>query len=264
MRKIGINYQDLQGFEIEDYIAKAAEVGFDSMFTGLRNMDEIERIANALAKNGMEYETIHAPFKNINEIWYAGEVGQEVCDRFFACVDACVEVSAGIMIVHLSSGMTPPTITEVGQERFKKIVEYASKKNVKVAFENQRKLANLAWAMETFADTDTVGFCWDCGHEHCFTPGREYMPLFGDRLICTHIHDNEGIFNKDSHLLPFDGTMDYTRFAELVRRFGYQGPLTLEVMVKNSNHYDHMSNEAYLEHAADAARKLVRVVDGEE
>ena len=132
---------------------------------------------------------------------------------------------------------------------------------MKLAFENQRKLANLAWAMETFEDTDMVGFCWDCGHESCFTPGREYMPLFGKRLLCTHIHDNEGEYNKDSHLIPFDGNINYERFAEHIRNSGYQGPLTLEVIAKNSHRYDDITPDEYLEKAATAVKRLVNTVD---
>ena len=165
------------------------------------------------------------------------------------------------MVVHLSSGLKAPAISEIGQARFRRLVDYAIQKDVKIAFENQRKLANLAWALETFEDTDMVGFCWDCGHESCFTPGREYMPLFGNKLICTHIHDNEGVYNKDSHLIPFDGNINFERFAEHIRNARYQGPLTLEVIPKNSNSYDHMMPDEFLEKAATSIKRLVNMVD---
>jgi len=262
MRKIGINYEQMPGWEVEDYIKKSSELGFQTFFSSETTMEMHVRIANALAKYGMEYETVHAPFKNINDIWFEGEAGEVVYQRFVDCLDQCAEAKAGIMIVHLSSGLKPPTITEIGQTRFKKIVDYAVQKNIKVAFENQRKLANLAWALETFDDTEMVGFCWDCGHEACFTPGREYMPIFGSKLICTHIHDNEGEYNKDSHLIPFDGAIDFERFAEHIRVSGYTGPLTLEVIAKNSNRYNDISNEEYLEKSAIAIKRLVKMVGG--
>ena len=120
-------------------------------------------------------------------------------------------------------------------------------------------LANLAWAMEAFPDQ---GFCWDCGHEACFTQGREYMPLFGHRLICTHIHDNSGEFNADYHQLPFDGVFDYGRFARQIQASGYTGSLMLEVMA-NPKFYPDMTPEVYLRRAADVAQRLRKMVDGE-
>lgn len=145
--------------------------------------------------------------------------------------------------------------------RFTKLIDYAQRNSVKVAFENQRKLSNLAWVFENFSEEDGVGFCWDCGHENCFTPGKEYMPLFGDRLICTHIHDNYGIYNQDSHLLPFDGAINFRKVADAIHAAKFAGTLMLEVLPENSDRYDGMSLDAYLEKAAGAAKKLRDMVE---
>ena len=263
MRKIGINYEKMGNWTIEDYIKKASEVGFNTFFSSARAMEDHMLMANALAKYGMEYDIVHGPFSHINDIWFNTDAGEIMYKELAECIDQCVEAKANAMVVHLSSGLKAPAISEIGQARFKRLVDYAIQKNIKIAFENQRKLANLAWALETFEDTDMVGFCWDCGHESCFTPGREYMPLFGDRLICTHIHDNEGEYNKDSHIIPFDGNINYERFAEHIRRSGYQGPLTLEIIAKNSHRYDNITPDEYLENAAVAIKRLVNMVDAE-
>ena len=225
MRKIGINYEKMGNWEVEDFIKKSAEVGFHTFFSSARTMKEHIRMANALAKYGMEYDTIHGPFSHINDIWFDTDAGDMMYKELTECIDQCAEIKAKAMVVHLSSGLIAPAISEVGQARFKRLVDYAIRKNVKIAFENQRKLANLAWAMETFEDTDMVGFCWDCGHESCFTPGREYMPLFGKRLICTHIHDNVGI---DSHQLPMTGSIDWKAFSDVFKEIGYQGIISIE------------------------------------
>ena len=91
------------------------------------------------------------------------------------------------------------------------------------------------------------------------------MPLFGDRLICTHIHDNEGVFNEDKHMLPFDGTLDFERVARQIRESGYKGTLMLEVLAGASDHYEGVSYQGvspreYLRRAADAAKRLANMV----
>jgi len=264
VRSTGINLHAFKGLSDEAYINIIADLGFKYTFSGVFEAERHESIANMLARRNMAYETIHAPFGHINDIWLDCEGGDKMLDELFECVDCCVVSGAPYAVVHLSAGMTPPSITDIGRMRFAKLVEYAKLKNVRIAFENQRMLANLAWAMETFSEADGVFFCWDCGHESCFTPGREYMPLFGNRLACTHIHDNLGIFNQDDHLIPFDGHIDFNRFAHHIRTSGYKGTFMLEALQRQSTRYDDMTVEAYLQRAAEAVNRLVRLTDGED
>lgn len=251
MMKIGMNLLD--SMPQQDCIKLMAELGFQATFTG--DFDEAYHysVANDLAKYGIEYETIHAPFNGINAMW--GDDGEQMYARLTHTVDMCALSGAGIAIIHLSSGDNAPSINEVGMSRFTRLVEYASKKGVKIAFENQRKIANLAWALETFKDSDNVGFCWDCGHEGCFTPGREYMPIFGNQLICTHIHDNMGIYNGDDHMIPFDGRLNFDKVADHLRKSGYNGSLMLEVFPIHKM-YENMSPEAFITRAAKAVRRI--------
>ena len=107
-----------------------------------------------------------------------------------------------------------------------------------------------------------VGFCWDCGHEACYQNGREFMPWYGEKLICTHIHDNCGEPGADDHLLPFDGVVNFDRFAEHIRNSGYKGSFTLEV-ANLVHRYDDLTTEQFLEKAVGVAKKLVEMTDGE-
>ncbi|MBQ8331971.1 MAG: sugar phosphate isomerase/epimerase [Clostridia bacterium] len=261
MRSIGINLFAAKGLPAEVCAKTIASLGFTTTFTGiLESAERQARIADLLVQNGIKYETIHAPFGHINDIWLDCEGGEVMLNELKTCVDRCKLVGAPIAVVHLSAGEEAPTVTDIGRARFGALVEYAYKNGIIIAFENQRKLANISWAFETFSPEDSVGFCWDCGHESCFTPGREYMPLFGHRLICTHIHDNSGEFNADQHKLPFDGQINYTRWAEHLRHAGYEGSLMLEV---KSKFYGGITPEQFLERAADAVKKLRAMVDGE-
>jgi sugar phosphate isomerase/epimerase len=256
MRKIGINIDSYRGMDDDQYVKRIAELGFSAIHSFAYDKSRLEKIANACAVNGIEYENLHAPFKNINNIWYDDDSGDIILDELLECVNSCTMVGAGMAVIHLSSGENPPPVTDIGRKRFTKLIDYAKQKNIKLAFENQRKLSNLAWVLENFTPDDNVGFCWDCGHENCFTKGREYMPLFGKRLFCTHIHDNFGVYNQDSHLLPFDGNMDFNKFADHIKASGFEGNLMLEVMTKASDLYNELSIDEYLIKAAESAKKL--------
>ena len=262
MRQIGINLYAKQGMELSSYLKKIKELGVDCVFSGVPAKENRRKQADMVREAGLDYETLHAPYRGINDIWLEGEAGDQMLAALLDSVDACAEMGVPITVVHLSSGLKPPSITDLGRARFAKLVDYAEEKGVKIAFENQRKLANIAWTFEAFEDRPHVGFCYDTGHEGCFTPGRQYMPLFGKLLICTHIHDNSGEFDHDEHLIPFDGKLDFNRIARQIRESGYTGSLMLEVIAGNSHNYDDISVEEYLERSAAAVKRLRALVDG--
>ena len=265
MRKIGICFGAVSNTPKENYVKLISELGFEATFTGVCATEaEQSALAELFAKYGLEYESIHAPFGHINDIWLDCEGGEAMLAELIEAVNRCKLVGARILVVHLSSSLTPPSITDLGQERFKRLMEHAEKQGVIIAYENQRMLGNIAWAFEQFAGSPSLGFCWDCGHENCFTIGRQYMPIFGKQLVCTHIHDNSGIFNADNHLIPFDGAFDYNRFARQINESGYSGSLMLEIMKGHcKGFYDGLTDEEYLQKAADAIKKIRAMVDGE-
>lgn len=263
MRKIGIQMHAKRGMEFEAYVARIKALGFDATFTGVPAMDKVPEMAAIFAKHDVFWESMHAPYDGINNIWLEGEAGETMLARLINGVDACALAGVPILVVHLSSGLKPPSITDVGRARFARLVAHAGEKQVQIAFENQRMLGNIAWAFEAFADAPHVGFCYDAGHEGCFTPGRQYMPLFGKKLIFTHLHDNSGAFDHDEHFIPFDGKLDFDRVARQIRESGYTGTLMLEVIAANSNAYDDIDVETYLEKAAAAIKRLRDMVDGQ-
>ena len=260
MRKIGINMHAMHGLTDEEYIRTISELGFNTTFSSAFEPKRQEQVANLLAKCNIEYEALHSPYDHINDMWLDSEGGERMLAELQNCVDHCVIASAPMMIVHVSSGATPPPIIDVARVRFEKLVEYAIKHNVKIAFENLRKNAHFAWVMELFANEPMVGFCWDCGHESCHQYDSEIMPIYGERLICTHIHDNCGLKEADDHLLPFDGIIDFNRFAEYIRNCGYTGSFMLEVF-NQVHRYDDLTTEQFLEKAAVVVKKLVKMTD---
>ena len=122
-------------------------------------------------------------------------------------------------------------------------VDRASAKGLCVAFEtvfedNRAKdappnrftsrLEELKGLIDRF-DNPHVVCCWDSGHARlAFT--REGMPAamreLGSRITCTHIHDN--YYNKDLHVMPFQGDIDWREQMASLKEIGYQGNLTFE------------------------------------
>ena len=263
-RKLGINadcFKDpslVNGDNSYDAIKKLREIGFDSFFIAeLRgSFGKCRDVADSV---GMNFEFIHAPFRGINDMWLEGDGYLRIFNQMKLAVDHASAQGVPVVIIHLSSGWTPPEISELGFSRFDQLIDYAAKKKVTVAIENLRAKDNLLAAMERYKDRENVRYCYDAGHEYCYTPGVDWIKIFGDKLICTHIHDNMGYdpdIDPDFHYLPFDGTLDY---ADMIRRLdevGYTGTLTLEVFNTTREEYKSMTKDEFFKTCYDRIKKI--------
>ena len=252
--KFGIEWDRDRAISIEARARLMKENGFDATFIGLEE-ENLEEILACLKKYEIVCESCHAPFNGINNMWIAGEDGEKMLERLCNCVDACARNEIPTLVVHLSSGWCPPRMNDVGFERYDCLMRHADAAGVKIAYENIRRLDNVAYALENYPQ---AGVCWDVGHEACYMNGKEFMPLFGDRMIAIHIHDNSALRDEDLHLLPYDGAINMDRAAEHFARSGYQGAIMLEVTQKTARM---ASAEEFYAKAHDVALRFAARVE---
>ncbi len=256
MNKLGINFIGSFGLSYDACLKIIADTGFDSVFDIYTDDLAAEKFANAATKYHLKMNSFHAPFRGTNGMWLEGEAGEEMLEKLFATVKNCAEYGVPVAVVHVSEGYTPPEISEIGLSRFDRLVSFAAEKGVTVAFENLRVPRYLFAVMERYKDVKNVGFCWDTGHEACFTDGREFMPDFGERLCFTHIHDNLAEPSGDLHRIPFDGVLDFNRIATHLRQRKWKGDITFEVFPDNYELYKEMTAEEFYKRAFDVAVKF--------
>jgi sugar phosphate isomerase/epimerase len=263
-RRLGIVASCLDGLDTISSLEKIKAAGFDCFFTGEYKMDEVTKIKEKALDLGLDYEFIHAPFHSINEIWTQGDGYLEVMEYMRESIDSASKNKIPYVITHLSSGWSPPHVNDLGFARVDELVKYARERGVTLAFENLRVLGNLVCIMDRYADVDNVSFCFDCGHEHCFTKTVSLMDIFTTRVCCTHIHDNQsrGLFEKDGHfdlhMLPFDGTYDYSKMMQKLNEYNYQGALMLEVW-QSYDEYKRLSHEEFLSVAFERISKIANM-----
>jgi sugar phosphate isomerase/epimerase len=77
------------------------------------------------------------------------------------------------------------------------------------------------------AHFDDVGVCFDFGHAHLMSSVREAFEILRKYIRSTHVHDNAR--DKDSHLWPGQGTIDWKEAMELLRSVPDVPPLMLEL-----------------------------------
>ena len=260
VRKFGIAAECLGNIPQKVELIKSA--GFEAIFTGSYTRKEVEKYKKYSDGCNLDYSFIHAPFGNINSMWLEGEEYLAIYNEMKESVISAGTFGVPVVCIHVSSGWTPPKINEVGVGRFEELFELGYKNNVVIAIENQRLPSYLAFFMDRYKNNPTVKFCYDCGHEHCFTEGVEFAKLYGDRIACTHVHDNMGVSLDagaftDTHLLPFDGNLDFKKMKDGLDACGYKGGLTLEVSKKNKYfNYENLTDEEYLKKAYDSLKRI--------
>ena len=210
-------------------------------------------------ENGIVCETLHAPFDRINDMWGRNPfAAARMLKRLKDAVKKCARYNIPVAVVHLSSGRPMPAITKQGIRRYDRLMRYADRLGVKIAYENQRYLENISFFMDRHK---SAGFCYDVGHENCFTNGIMFMELYGDRLCALHVHDNRCGDNTDDHMIPFDGNIDYAYAAKYIADSGFNGTMMLEVNRKSKAVYENVTDGEYYARAAAAAKRLADMVD---
>jgi len=72
-----------------------------------------------------------------------------------------------------------------------------------------------------------VGICLDFGHAFLLGDVVDAVEQVSGHLITTHVHDNDG--RTDSHLVPFDGRIDWAPAMMAIQKIGYDGTLLFEL-----------------------------------
>lgn len=257
---------------VEEQIKLFHKTGFDGFFTEWKRGDETKRYA-ALAKElGMIYQSIHAPFGKSEDMWHGDdELATIAIDELIECVHVCADNDVPIMVAHTFIGFDDNrTPNEKGLERYSRVVAEAEKCGIKIAFENTEGEEYLAALMEHFKGNNTVGFCWDSGHEMCYNHSKDLLAIYGDRLIATHLNDNLGIkdfegkiyWHDDLHLLPFDGIADWDYIAHRLDKCGFDSIMTFELNLSskpNRHENDIYRKMTIEEYVAECYKRACRV-----
>jgi sugar phosphate isomerase/epimerase len=143
--------------------------------------------------------------------------------------------------------------------RIKRLIEKAERNNVNIAIENVRHPEYLDYVFDNI-QSDRLKFCYDSGHENCFTKGINYLEKYGDKLGAMHLHDNNGI--KDEHLLPFEGNINWETVISQIKWIGYTGSLAFEIDSQYIDVSKKYTAKEYLAEAAKRGKQLMELMYG--
>jgi sugar phosphate isomerase/epimerase len=107
---------------------------------------------------------------------------------------------------------------------------YAKERGVQILLENvPNEMATPERILQFIQYTrmDDLKICFDTGHAHMGSGVGPAFQTLRDRILSTHINDNH--HDKDDHLWPFEGGIDWVRTVRDFRAVDGQFPILFEV-----------------------------------
>ncbi len=216
-----------------DLINAIKEAGFKHVFIEWYNKDwEIsqQQQLDYVRKLGLNVIFAHLGYQKINNIWLEGEENESFVERYKNDLKLCKENGINLVCMHLTSKSEAPGPNEIGLKRFQEIADYARDLGIKIAFENTKIKGYQEYILKNI-ENDNVGICLDSGHLHAHFKDEIDFDLFKNKIFCVHLHDNHG--EKDEHLIPFEGTIDWNWMMDKLTECNYKGPVTMELVYQN-------------------------------
>ena len=272
--KFGFSLQDSYALPMPQVIDLLADVGFCAVSPGWQRDGDLEEIVRCARSRNMTVQTLHGPLRGMPAMWSRDpEVSRPLLEDILQSATDCAKYNIPILVIHPWNGVDYTFREEdICFDHFDALVDHAGKLGITVAFENLEGPEYLAALLERYKDCGHVGYCWDSGHELCYTPGWDFLTPYGDRLVMTHLNDNLGVTDPggklrgtdDLHLLPYDGIVDWDKTIQRLKTAKKQEILNFELKIRPKGNrctydlYSKLSLEDYFRKAYDSAVKAMK------
>jgi len=214
----------------EERITLIKEAGFTATSLWWEDEDapfpmKKESMPRLVRDKGLLLENIHVPFNDSSALWSEDEsVRTEIVQSHIQWLQDCAKFSIPRMVMHLTEGDNPPVPNRQGLRSMEELVNVAEELGVTIAIENTRRTDNVPYVLRHVQSTP-LGFCFDSSHHRLTDKDFTLLKDYGDRLVATHLSDNDGL--HDRHWLPGHGIINWDEVARAFSKT-YEGCLTLE------------------------------------
>jgi sugar phosphate isomerase/epimerase len=184
----------------------------------------------------------------------------EAVNETIAAIDAAREIGCRTLVVHLGlprGPKVPAGENDVAAMRrsLETLGGLVAGTGLRLALEvipnDLSSPSALVDLLEGDLDLGDAGICLDFGHAHMLNGAPEAAEALSGHVITTHVHDNDG--TEDIHLVPFDGTIDWTATLMAMGKVGYAGPYIFEVA-------DHGDARGVLQRTVGARTRLQAIL----
>ena len=273
MQRLGFSLQEHYAVPITQVVDLVADVGFDAMSLTWQRGGDCESIIRQAKQKKLTVQSLHGPVRGMPAAWSTDpDISAPLLQDLLQAATDCAKWEIPLLVVHPWNGVNYSfDENALYFHHFDALVNHAEKLGIIVAFENLEGPEYLAALMERYRSSRSVGFCWDSGHERCYAPGWDFLRLYGDRLVMTHLNDNLGISDPsgrlqgtdDLHMLPYHGILDWKDTVHRLQSANRQEILNFELKIRPKGDrckldlYSKFPLRQYLEDAYTAACRAI-------
>jgi sugar phosphate isomerase/epimerase len=203
----------------------------------------LREIAEWFRSSGVPLHSVHAPMYgdyewgrtgappvNVASTDRAGRV--EAMDEIKRALEIAEQVPFRFLIQHLGTGNESfdDRKFEAAMTSIEHLRAFAKPLGVRILLENIPNELSVPDKLVDFIKTshfDDIGVCFDIGHAHLMGSVSEAFEILKNHICSTHLHDNAK--DRDSHLWPGQGSIDWKESMALLRSAPQVPPLLLEI-----------------------------------
>ena len=204
------------------------------------NLDDVRATAARLRDLGMEANSMHAPFAEHIDISEPEPGARErAVGELRAAADAAAELGCRYLVLHPGPEREgKPPAAEWYQrmhnaaESLNHVTGHCRERGLVLLLENMLPhlmfghTSDMLWLLGAIRDTN-VGTCLDTGHAWLSGDLPTVVHKLSGHLRMLHVNDNRG--DRDDHLPPGEGRIDWMSLTCQLLRWGFRGPLILEL-----------------------------------
>jgi len=203
----------------------------------------VREIADWFKSTGIPLNSVHAPLYSYYEWGRTGSPPVNIASTERAGrIDAMDEIKRALEIAeHIPFRFLVQHIGNSGESddghKFENALSslehlhaFAKPLGVKILVENIPNDLSTPEKLDEIIKTlhyDDIGVCFDFGHAHMMTNVEQAWDVVSRYVRSTHVHDNNR--DKDSHLFPGEGSVDWSDAMRLLNTAPHVPPLLLEI-----------------------------------
>ena len=243
MRRLLSTYMFVSRKLTPEFLGQIADAAFSGLeiFSARSHFDytskqEVQAMADALSKHGLSLVSLHAPTSRDLSPTREGGAPLSICeiervrridamDELKRVIDVAEDLPYSRLILHMggSRETADPRKRDAAFSSLEHLILHGRHAGVTIAVENTvSEMGDPAYLRSFVDETRLTGlrFNFDVGHAHLAElPEAErlekgFAPL-RELVVSAHVHDNRG--EKDEHLPPYDGTIDWPAAIKLLK-----------------------------------------------
>ena len=208
-----------------------------------RSPERVRELGDALSEYRLELHALHSPTERDlapgRESGVAISISDterirrlDAVDEIKRALEVAEQIPFRFLVQHLGHGrqMADQRKIDAAFSSLEGLTLFAKARGVTIALENKPDELGSPSSLQHFI-TDThlhdLRLCFDTGHAHLEPDVEAGFDMMRDRVATTHVHDNHG--EKDEHLLPFEGSIDWDAFLTAFAAAPQALPIVLEL-----------------------------------